>query len=350
MKKLSAIFIITAGFLISTAAFAQTQLSGSAVTQPRHIYPPSRTDFTTIPRHGYSMDMPDLAPITLHAYLGDSAEISCIGEERNKYACEFVAIFDLAKTISKMHYDNLSKSMSEYSKKFLLFDASGAELESQDVECFDNGKGVISCEIDLDKYMSNAGGVAPQFLSATGRVQIAMPESVLSYNSPKVSLSRAKINLGEDSDGDGIPDVIDNCPNYPNAAQRDFDGDGVGDLCDNCMIVFNPDQKDSDDDGYGDACMKDYDGDGIPDSEDNCRIVANPDQADSDGDGRGDACDPAIRTNPGENLPQVPGSYLIPGDGSCTLVASAGGASTPSIALALMLIPMAITAISRRKE
>ena len=34
----------------------------------------------------------------------------------------------------------------------------------------------------------------------------------------------------------------------------------------------------------------DSDGDGVPDSIDNCRAGANPDQADGDGDGQGDAC------------------------------------------------------------
>ncbi len=313
MKKLSVIFIIAAGFLISTAAFAA---------------------------------------IPWNTYLGDSAEISCTGEGRNLYACEFVAIFDLTKEMSAAHYDALSKNMHRYSREFVISDASGAELESQDVECFDDGGGVISCEIDLNEYMSKAGGIASQFLSATGQVQITTPGEFLTifYDSPKVSLSRAEVELGKDSDGDDVPDAIDNCPSYPNSVQRDFDGDGVGDLCDNCMIVSNPDQKDSDDDGYGDACMKDYDGDGIPDGEDNCRMVANPDQADSDDDGRGDACDSAIPANPGENLPQVPGPYLIAGDGSCALIASADGAAAPSAALALILIPMAIAAISRRKE
>ncbi|NNG01107.1 MAG: ExeM/NucH family extracellular endonuclease [Desulfobacteraceae bacterium] len=36
----------------------------------------------------------------------------------------------------------------------------------------------------------------------------------------------------------------------------------------------------------------DTDGDGVPDDIDNCPDIPNPDQADTDGDGRGDACDP----------------------------------------------------------
>ena len=48
-----------------------------------------------------------------------------------------------------------------------------------------------------------------------------------------------------DSDGDGILDPDDNCPNDPNVDQKDADNDGVGDVCD-----------------------YDLDGDGIPNDDD----------------------------------------------------------------------------------
>ena len=38
---------------------------------------------------------------------------------------------------------------------------------------------------------------------------------------------------GGDSDGDGVCDNVDNCPNNANANQADSDGDGIGDACDN---------------------------------------------------------------------------------------------------------------------
>ncbi|MEM9920318.1 MAG: thrombospondin type 3 repeat-containing protein [Bacteroidota bacterium] len=59
---------------------------------------------------------------------------------------------------------------------------------------------------------------------------------------------------GGDSDGDGICDNQDNCPQKSNSDQADNDHDGVGNLCDNCPNEVNPGQQDSDGDGIGDAC------------------------------------------------------------------------------------------------
>jgi imidazolonepropionase-like amidohydrolase len=97
----------------------------------------------------------------------------------------------------------------------------------------------------------------------------------------------------DDSDGDGVKNDVDTCPNVFNpprsmndGKQPDTDGDKVGDECDpcpldanttNCKTVFNPNDKD---------------GDGIDNDSDNCPDVANKDQADADSDKLGDACDP----------------------------------------------------------
>jgi uncharacterized protein YkwD len=74
---------------------------------------------------------------------------------------------------------------------------------------------------------------------------------------------------------------------------EDSDGDGVGDAVDNCPGVENPDQQDSNGDGVGDACTPatDTDGDGIPDDADNCPTTPNRYQQDWDGDGIGHDCD-----------------------------------------------------------
>ena len=81
-----------------------------------------------------------------------------------------------------------------------------------------------------------------------------------------------------DIDGDGVPDLLDNCPCSANSGQLDSDNDGYGNTCDNCPNKYNPLQEDYDDDGIGDNC-------------DNCRSIYNPEQTDSDRDGYGDACD-----------------------------------------------------------
>src|SRR5262249_185773 len=43
---------------------------------------------------------------------------------------------------------------------------------------------------------------------------------------------QAIVPASPDTDGDGVPDQLDNCPLDPNPGQVDTDGDGVGDACD----------------------------------------------------------------------------------------------------------------------
>ena len=71
----------------------------------------------------------------------------------------------------------------------------------------------------------------------------------------------------------------------------DTDGDGIDDDVDNCPNIANPDQMDSDGDLMGNPCDPDSDGDGIANLNDNCPAVSNPNQEDSNGDGLGDACE-----------------------------------------------------------
>jgi len=182
----------------------------------------------------------------------------------------------------------------------------------------------------------------------------------------------------KDTDGDGVVDKNDNCPNASNPDQADVDGDKIGDVCDsdddndgltdererqigtnpvdpdtdddgvldgqdNCPLVANPNQADKDKDGTGDACDSvdnsapsapaDTDRDGVPDSRDNCRNVANASQTDTDRDGTGDACDSdddndsltdtkekeigTIPTNP-----DTDGDGVLDGKDNCPLVAN----------------------------
>lgn len=102
--------------------------------------------------------------------------------------------------------------------------------------------------------------------------------------------SESDADLMADRDGDGVPDVQDNCPDDENPDQENSDNDTLGDACDNCILIDNPDQADFDDNDIGDAC-DDHDRDGVVDADDNCPTVANAGQFDEDGDGVGDVCD-----------------------------------------------------------
>jgi cysteine-rich repeat protein len=89
-----------------------------------------------------------------------------------------------------------------------------------------------------------------------------------------------------DTDGDGVCDEVDTCPDVANPDQADGDGDGIGDACDNCLTVANADQADSDGDLTGDACdacpldpANDADGDGVCGDVDVCPGTAASDLA-----------------------------------------------------------------------
>ena len=107
-------------------------------------------------------------------------------------------------------------------------------------------------------------------------------------------------SVKDDSDGDGIPDDVDNCPLIPNPSQADSDSDGIGESCDNCLSAPNPDQANADGDAVGNACDDDDDNDGDFDVVDNCPLDYDPTQQDSDGDGIGNVCDNCPGFNPGQ--------------------------------------------------
>jgi len=108
------------------------------------------------------------------------------------------------------------------------------------------------------------------------------------------------IPSADDSDGDGLANAGDKCPDVfdpvrpvDNGVQGDVDDDGVGDACDPCPLDPNTNT-------CGTIDPNDRDNDGVANDADNCPDIANPDQADGDGDDKGDVCDACpADSNPG---------------------------------------------------
>ena len=99
-----------------------------------------------------------------------------------------------------------------------------------------------------------------------------------------------KFNFGKgDSDGDGVPDKKDQCPDHPGLIELngcpDSDGDGISDTKDQCPNNFGSTSMNG---------CPDSDGDGISDINDPCPLKAGQNGEpcpDSDGDGLNDNVD-----------------------------------------------------------
>ena len=152
-------------------------------------------------------------------------------------------------------------------------------------------------------YASSATGAVVPLPPAdpTGTTCTYLTLGLIAGNQPGGAVSAVFTFGGVDSDHDGVPDSLDNCPHVYNPDQANADGDDFGDACDNCPTVANNDQVDTDHDGVGDACdncvfvpnasQTNTDHDLFGDACDNCPTVYNNDQTDTDGDGVGNACD-----------------------------------------------------------
>ncbi len=107
-----------------------------------------------------------------------------------------------------------------------------------------------------------------------------------------LGLSWSGVAWGADSDGDGVLDSVDRCPEVAEdrdgfedadgCPEADNDGDGIEDLVDGCPEV--PEDLDGFEDT--DGCPEtDNDGDGLPDARDDCPSLAEDLDGHADDDG-----------------------------------------------------------------
>lgn len=87
----------------------------------------------------------------------------------------------------------------------------------------DEDPGSTTNPLDSD---TDGGGVSDgdEDINRNGRVDAGETDPIITADDLGVPIS--------DTDNDGVPDNVDNCPNNPNSDQNDTDGDGLGDACD----------------------------------------------------------------------------------------------------------------------
>ena len=159
--------------------------------------------------------------------------------------------------------------------------------------------------------------------------KVEIPADTASKVEPKKDTvsTKPKVNNDKDTDGDGILDQFDLCPDVKGTINGcpDTDGDGVADKDDKCPNVKGSIKNNG-------CPAKDTDGDGINDEEDNCPTVkgtrdnngcpaaAPSGNEDSDGDGildKDDKCPDAAGTVANNGCPMqiLNGSKLIRSSG-----------------------------------
>lgn len=157
-------------------------------------------------------------------------------------------------------------------------DSFGVFLSVRDV----NGDGIqdLVCAANYADGPDNSRTDSGEINMFYGRTPF--PEEIdLSQNSPEFIVygQKSKDILSfktlVDLNGDGVPEFVASSSNSDDTISSvwlidpfDKDGDGITNLLDNCPLVPNPDQANSDNDRRGDACQDDWDGDGVIDAED----------------------------------------------------------------------------------
>jgi lysophospholipase L1-like esterase len=106
---------------------------------------------------------------------------------------------------------------------------------------------VDSARLPLGTALADAAGAL--------RATVGIPAQV------RIGASGSAEALGAGPNGQGL--LLMAIVRVEPSATADSDGDGIPDLCDNCSAHPNPDQRDTDRDGFGNACDADFNNDGI---------------------------------------------------------------------------------------
>jgi len=160
--------------------------------------------------------------------VGDSvAEFSASDDQGNHRTCE------TAVTVRDVTPPEVSCGVWDEARDHVRVsatDACGAEVRVVDVRCWrlgpDEARELTEpcpASVDGDLLALDGGIGAP--LALTWSVEGEDP-------SGNVTRALCEVLLDPDTDGDGIPDSVDNCPFVPNPDQRDTNNNGVGDACD----------------------------------------------------------------------------------------------------------------------
>lgn len=177
----------------------------------------------------------------------------------------------------------------------LTFNLSGA-LHASPNDNLDD----IKAGINTDMFVVGAAGFSYSFLTKRDSDGDGVPDNEDMCPDTPLGIAVDEFGCPIDSDGDGVPDYLDRCPNTKRGIQvdqygcpLDSDGDGIPDYLDRCldtpsgMKVNEVGCPDSDGDGVFDdkdkcpntpagvavdlnGCPKDSDFDGVPDYLDEC--------------------------------------------------------------------------------